>query len=258
MIFLEKDNKNKKEIKKQMATNTQTPIAPEHQEKNILEGILSGLPPQVRNTLQKFLREILAGIIIFVLAISLWLGYSTYTTRQENQAAAAMGTAMQQPDTAKMISALEKVVHEHNHTVGGKHAQLLLGAVQRDSGQLEAAKKSFNKAKQEFSEDSFLYYSALMGLGYLQEDDAKLDESRQAFKSLNETQLGFEAIAALDFARVSSALGYNDEALEVYNKYISLKPQSSNLDFVRYQVMKLSSQGKKPEKDLAHEKKNGD
>ncbi|MCK4605115.1 MAG: tetratricopeptide repeat protein, partial [Deltaproteobacteria bacterium] len=190
-----------------MSTNAQTPIAPEHQGKNILEEILSGLPPQVRNTLQKFLREILAGIIIVVLAVSLWFGYSAYTTRQENQAAAAMGTAIQQPDPAKMISSLEKVVHNHSHTVVGKHALLLLGAVQRDSGQVEAAKKSFNKAKQEFSEDSFLYYSALMGLGYLQEDDAKLDEARQAYKSSSETQLGFEAIAALDFARVASASG---------------------------------------------------
>ncbi len=241
-----------------MSTNTQTPIAPEHQGKNILEEILSGLPPQVRNILQKFLKEILAGIIIVVLAISLWFGYSAYTTRQENQAAAAMGTAMQQPDPAKKISALEKVVHNHSHTVVGRHALLLLGAVQRDSGQIEAAKKSFNKAKQEFSEDSFLYYSALMGLGYLQEDDAKPDEARQAYKSSSETQLGFEAIATLDFARVSSASGYNNEALEAYNKYLSLKPQSSQIDFVRHQVIKLSSEDKRPEEDLAHEKKNGD
>ena len=241
-----------------MSTNAQTPIAPEHQGKNILEEILSGLPPQVRNTLQKFLREILAGIIIVVLAISLWFGYSAYTTRQENQAAAAMGTAMQQPDPAKMISALEKVVHNHSHTVVGKHALLLLGAVQRDSGQVEAAKKSFNKAKQEFSEDSFLYYSALMGLGYLQEEDAKLDDARQAYKSSSETQLGFEAIAALDFARVASASGYNNEAIEAYNKYLFLKPQSSQLDFVRHQVMKLSSEDKRPGEDFALEKKNED
>ncbi|RKX62185.1 MAG: hypothetical protein DRP37_02245 [Thermodesulfobacteriota bacterium] len=239
-----------------MSTNTQTPIAPEHQEKNILEEILSGLPPQVRNTLQKFLREIIAGTIAVVVAISLWFGYSAYITRQENQAAAAMGTAIQQADLAKMISSLEKVVHNHSHTVVGKHALLLLGAVQRDSGQIEAAKKSFNKAKQEFSEDSFLYYSALMGLGYLQEEDAKLDKARQAFKSSSETQLGFEAIAALDFARVSSASGYNNEALEAYNKYLFLKPQSSQLDFVRHQVMKLSSEDKRPGEALAIEKKN--
>jgi len=239
-----------------MPTNAQPPIAPEHQEKNILEEILSGLPPQVRNTLQKFLREILAGIIVVVLAISLWFGYSAYITRQENQAAAAMGTAMHQPDPAKKISALEEVIHQHSHTIVGKHALLLLGAIQRDSGQVEPAKKSFSRAKQEFSKDNFLYYSALMGLGYLQEDEAKLDEARQTYKSSSETQLGFEAIAALDFARVSSALGYNEEALEAYNNYLSLKPQSSQLDFVRHQVMKLSSEDKKPEEDLALEKKN--
>ncbi len=157
-----------------------------------------------------------------------------------------------------MISSLGKVVHNHSHTVVGKHALLLLGAVQRDSGQVEAAKKSFNKAKQEFSEDGFLYYSALMGLGYLHEEDAKLDEARQAFKTSSETLLGFEAIAALDFARVSSALGYNEEALEVYNKYLALEPQSTQLDFVRHQVMRLSSEDKRPEDALALEKKNED
>ncbi|MBW1670439.1 MAG: tetratricopeptide repeat protein [Deltaproteobacteria bacterium] len=238
-----------------MPTNTQTPIAPEHHGKNILEEILSGLPPQVSNTLQKFLREILAGIIVVVLAISLWFGYSAYITGQENQAAAAMGTAMQQPDPAKKISALEKVIHQHSHTVVGKHSLLLLGAIQRNSGQIELAKKSFGRAKQEFSKDNFLYYSALMGLGYLQEDEAKLDEARQTYKSSSEAQLGFETIAALDFARVSSALGYNEEALEAYNNYLSLKSQSSQLDFVRHQVMKLSSEDKRPEEDFTLEKK---
>ncbi|MDL1959990.1 MAG: tetratricopeptide repeat protein [Deltaproteobacteria bacterium] len=240
-----------------MSTNTQTPIVPKHEKiKNIiLDEILSGLPPQVRNILQKFLREILAGIIIVVLAISLWFGYSAYTTKQENQAAAALGSAMQQPDPAKMISALEKVVHKHSNTKTGKHALLLLGAVQRDSGKVESAKKSFNRAKQEFSEDSFLYYSALMGLAYLQEDEAKLDEARRAYKTSSKTQLGFEAIAALDFARVSSASKHNDEALEAYNKYLFLKPQSSQLDFVHHQIMKLSSENKRPEENPALEKK---
>jgi len=73
---------------------------------------------------------------------------------------------------------LEKVIHQHSHTVVGKHSLLLLGAIQRNSGQIELAKKSFGRAKQEFSKDNFLYYSALMGLGYLQEDEAKLDEAR--------------------------------------------------------------------------------
>ena len=239
-----------------MPKKAQTPIAAEYQKKTILEEILSGLPPQVGKTLQKFLREILAGTIIVVLAVSLWLGYSTYTTRQENRAAAAMGTAMHQPDPAKKISALEEVIHQHSHTIVGKHALLLLGAIQRDSGQVEPAKKSFSRAKQEFSKDNFLYYSALMGLGYLQEDEAKLDEARQTYKSSSETQLGFEAIAALDFARVSSALGYNDKAIESYNKYLSMKPQSPQAGFVRHQIMKLSFEDRSPRKIPVFEKKN--
>lgn len=238
-----------------MSTDTQTPISPEPQRKNILEEILSGLPPQIRDTLQKFFREILAGIIVVVLAISLWFGYSAYINRQENQAATAMGMAVQQQDPVKKISALEKIMHQHDHTVVGKHALLLLGATQRDSGQIEAAKKSFSRAKQEFSRDSFLYYSALMGLGYLQEDEAKLDDARQTYSSICETQQGFDAIAALDLARVSSALGFNQKALEAYNNYLSMRPQSLQLDFVRHQIMKLSNEDKTLGEDAAHQKK---
>ncbi|OPL14468.1 MAG: hypothetical protein AVO38_02560 [delta proteobacterium ML8_D] len=238
-----------------MSTDTQTPISPEPQRKNILEEILSGLPPQIRDTLQKFLREILAGIIVVVLAISLWFGYSAYINRQENQAAIAMGMAVQQQDPAKKMSALEKIMHQHDHTVVGKHALLLLGGIQRDSGQIEEAKKSFGLAKKEFSRDSFLYYSALMGLGYLQEDEAKLDEARQTYSSICEAQKGFDAIAALDFARVSSALGFNQEALDAYNNYLSMKPQSLQLDFVRHQIMKLSNEDKTLGEDSARQKK---
>ncbi|MBW1933343.1 MAG: hypothetical protein JRI56_10120 [Deltaproteobacteria bacterium] len=50
-------------------------------------------------------------------------------------------------------------------------------------------------------------------------------------------------------------MGYNEEALEAYNNYLSLKSQSSQLDFVRHQVMKLSSEDKRPEEDFTLEKK---
>jgi predicted negative regulator of RcsB-dependent stress response len=230
-----------------MPTNTQNLIDPKDRKKIIIEQILSGLPFQIRNILQKFSREILAGIIVIVLAVSLWFGYSKYTTSQENQAAAAMGIAMQQPDSEKSISALEKMVHQHRDTMAGKHALLILGAIQRDTGQFEAAKKSFNQAKKKFSKKSPLYQTALLGIGYLQENESKWEKARQSYKLLFKSQQGFETVATLDFARASSVLGHHEEALKAYNKYISMKPQSFQLDFVRYQIWKLSQHNKKTE-----------
>ncbi len=237
--------------------DTKRPLAPEQKEiRDTIGEILSVFPPQVRDTLRKHLREILAALIIIVLATSLFYGYSAYTTSQENKAAAALGQAVALSDPSTKASALEKVVQQHKGTTAGKLALLLLGAVQRDSGHIEGARESFKKAKQELPSNNILYYSAVMGLAYLQEDDKKLDEAGQAYKSLSQAQSGFEAVAALDLARVSSATGHNDEAIEAYNRYLALKPQSSQLDFVHYQLMKIPSSKKEPGEGHAPEKEN--
>jgi hypothetical protein len=54
---------------------------------------------------------------------------------------------------------------------------------------------------------------------------------------------------------VSSALGFNQEALDAYNNYLSMKPQSLQLDFVRHQIMKLSNEDKTLGEDSARQKK---
>jgi len=228
-----------------MAIDTQRPIDPKGwTTKGLLKEILSGLPPQVRNTLQDYLREILAGLVIVILAASLWYGYSAYTTRQEDQAAADLGLAIQQRDPARRAAVLKRLVQRHGQATAGKQALLLFGAAQRDSGQIKAAEKDFDKARQSLPKGSFLYYSALMGLGYLQENNAKPDKAIELYKSSNESKSGFEAVAAIDLARVSSAMGHRKEALEAYNRYLSLKPRSWQADFVRDQIVKLSSRDK--------------
>lgn len=228
-----------------MAIDTQRPVDPKQwTTKDVLKEILSGLPPQVRNMLQEYMREILAGLVIVILAASLWYGYSAYTTRQDDQAAANLGLAMQQRDPARRIAVLKGVVQQHSQTPAGRQALLLLGATQRDSGQIKAAEKDFDKARQSLPKGSFLYYSALMGLGYLQENNAKLDKAIEAYKSSSEAESGFEAVAAIDLARVSSAMGHKKEALEAYNRYLSLKPRSWQADFVRDQITKLSPRNK--------------
>ncbi len=241
-----------------MAIDTQRPADPkEWTTKDVLKEILSGLPPQVRNILQDYLREILAGLVIVILATSLWYGYSAYTTRQEDRAATDLGLAIQQRDLARRVTILKRLVQDHGQTAAGRQALLLLGAAQRDSGQIKAAEKDFDKARQSLPKGSFLYYSALMGLGYLQENNARLDKALKAYKSSSESGSGFEAVALIDLARASSALGHRKEALEAYNRYLSLKPRSWQTDFVRDQITKLSSRDKGLKKGHTPKEKAG-
>ena len=241
-----------------MAIDTQRPADPkEWTTKDVLKEILSGLPPQVRNILQDYLREILAGLVIVILATSLWYGYSAYTTRQEDRAAADLGLAIQQRDPARRVTVLKRLVQDHGQTTAGRQALLLLGAAQRDSGQIKAAEKDFDKARQSLPKGSFLYYSALMGLGYLEENNAKLDKAVEAYTSSSESGSGFEAVALIDLARASSALGHRKEALEAYNRYLSLKPRSWQTDFVRDQITKLSSRDKGLKKGHTPKEKTG-
>lgn len=241
-------------IIRKMAVDTQTPADPKQwTTKDILKEILSGLPPQVRNVLQEYLREILAGSVIVVLAVSLWYGYSAYTTRQENEAATELGLAIEQRIPARRATVLKGVAHQYGQTAAGRQALLLLGAAQRDSGQMNAAEKNFDKAKRSFSKGSFLYYSASMGLGYLQENKANLLKAIELYKPTSQAKSGFESVATIDLARASSALGHKKEALEAYNRYLSLNPRSWQADFVSDQITRLSPK----DKDHSPRKKAG-
>ncbi len=228
-----------------MALDTQTSAGSKQwTTKDILREALSGLPPQVRDILQEYMREILAGLLIIVLAVSLWYGYLVYKTRQEDRAATELGLAIEKRDPAKEIPILKVLVQQHTDTMAGRQALLLLGAAYRDSGQMEAAEKAFDRARHSLPKGSFLYYSALMGLGYLEEDNSRLDKAMELYKSSSKSRSGLETTAVIDLARVSSALGKKEEAIKAYNRYLSLRPKSWQSDFVRDQIMRLSAQGR--------------
>ncbi len=207
---------------------------------NVKEQLLSMLPPQVREVLDGHLREILAGICIAVLAVLLWAGYNTYSDYKENQAATALGAALVEPDLSKKAERLEKVVKTQAHTEAKRQALLLLGAVQREQGKTDQAEASFKKAKEEFPRGSAFRESATMGLGYLSEIKKDLKAAQEFYSEASKQNVGYEAVALLDLARVSTELGEKDKALDAYNEYIAQKPESPDLDYVRWLL--ISSQ----------------
>ncbi len=215
----------------------------------IVDEILEGLPEWLREPLAQNFRQIFAAIACVMVAVALWSGYTGYVERGENIASASLGTALHTPDPEQRIELLEKVVKEHGRSDAGEHAVLLLGAAARDAGDLEQASRYFAKARSRFSKESPLYYSAVMGLGYVKEEQDSPGEAKNFFKQAADSAAGYETVALLDLARVCAASGDTSGALEAYEKFMAAAPMSSQLDFVRFEIMQLSA--KSDDKDKA-------
>jgi len=234
-----------------MAEQVETPFddSLKEQLKQLFDELTGLLPGPVRDFVKSQSREILAGILIVLLAFLLWSGYSAYDASQERKGATALGSAMQNPDPAHRAKMLKEIINQHGRTKAADQAILLLGSAYRDVGDTDKATEYFNKAKEAFDEDSSLRQSAKMGLGYVLEGKGDIQAAFEIYKQVSGTNKGFSAVATLEEARTATMLGKRDDALSAYNRYLSIKPEGENLDFVRYQIMKLSQKDKGQDKE---------
>jgi len=206
----------------------------------IVDEILAGLPQWLREPLANNFRQIFAGIACILLVAALWSGYTGFVERGENAASARLGTAIHTADPKARMELLEKVIQEHGRTDAAEHALLLLGAAARDAGDVDASSEYFSRALQTFSDRTALHDSALMGLGYCMEEKGNTADAAERFRKAADNAAGYETVALLDLARVSAAHGKTREALQAYEKFMAAAPMSPQLDFVRFEIMKLS------------------
>ena len=201
---------------------------------SLKDQFLEMFPAPAREILEKHLREILAAVSVVVIAVALWSGYKAYSDYKEHQAATAIGAALAEPEPTKRAERLEDVVKDQRHTEARRQALLLLGATWREQGETRKAEEMFQEARKEFPKGSALRESATMGLGYLREDKKALKQAQDCFQEASKSEAGYEAVALLDLARVSSALGDKEQAKDAYNEYIAQRPESQDLDYVRW------------------------
>ena len=208
------------------------------QEQDKLDELLADVPEWLRGPLKENYKQILAALAIIILGISLWSGYSFYTTRQEESASYHLGIAMAKQDVDERIKALEELRGKFSHTSAARLANLLLGQSYLEKGTWKKAASIFDSCARDF--DGALSDSAVMGQGYAYEQEKNLDQALANYKKAQEAGRGFEAVAVLDVARVLAEKGKKKEALEAYDEYLDLKPKSEFLDFIRYEILKLS------------------
>ncbi len=220
--------------------NEHPPLHAQSETMDLQEQILTFLPPQVADIIRNYLREILSGIAIVVLVSIIGIGYSIYTTRQENSAAAELGIAMANTDMDDRAHALKTLIKKYRHTDAANQALLLLGAAEKNLRDVSAAEDAFRRAREVFPKDSVCRASATMGLAYMNEEHGKLQDAQALFREAGSGETGYEAVALLDLARVSAALGKRKQALDAYNEFLGQRPESQDVDYVRFKISELS------------------
>ena len=230
----------KEEIKDEKEGQSQGPEGQEpHEEVDKIDELLRDVPEWLRGPLKENYKQILATIAIIIVVTILWSGFSYYTTKQEMAASYNLALAMSEQDVDKRLQGLKEITEKYSHTSAAKIAKMLIGQAYLEKGKFESAQNSFKEASSEF--DGIIHDSATLGQGYAFEEQKKLDDALEKYKKVSATKNGLESIAILDEARIYKQKGQNKEAVKAFNKYLDLEPQSPFLDYIRYQVLYLSS-----------------
>jgi predicted negative regulator of RcsB-dependent stress response len=211
-----------------------------------MEAYLADLPEWARGPIMAYGKQAAAALVLLLLAVALWSGYTHYTATKEAEAAYALGQvfAIEEPD--KRISRLKEVINRFEGTDAADHARLMLAGQLLDDGKWDEAASAFKDA--EGNLEHALADSAIMGYGYAQEETGALDSALSSYSRASDSKNGFEAVAILDKARVLLKKGAKEQALAAYDRYIDMKPQSPQLDFIRFQIQMLSAEGNGAEK----------
>jgi len=212
----------------------------EHEpEKDRLDELLADVPEWLRGPLKQYYRQILVTISLVLVVSCLLSGYAYYVRRQETAASFQLGIAMSTTNIDKKIEELKKIQSSFSHTSAARLAGLLIGQVYLQKGKWDSALDAFKRAEGDFS--GIMADTAHMGQGYSLEERKNLNEALARFREVAGRKNGMEAVATLDEARVYQELGQKEQAVSAYDKYLDLEPKSPLLDFIRFQVMNLSS-----------------
>ncbi len=209
------------------------------EEKDKIDELLADVPEWLRGPLKLYYRQILVSIALVIVFACLWSGYSYYVHTQEEAASFQLGIAMASQDINRKTADLKNVIEKFSRTDAASIARLLLGQVYLQKGEFDNALNSFKQAEGDFS--GIMADSAVMGQGYCHEEKKQLNDALKLFGQVAKSKNGMEAVAVLDEARIYKALGKKEEAVKSFDRYLDLEPQSPLLDFIRFQVMNLSS-----------------
>ncbi|AEH22270.1 Tetratricopeptide repeat-containing protein [Thermodesulfobacterium geofontis OPF15] len=183
---------------------------------------------------EKYLRAILALIIILLLITFLWIGFSYYKSKKEKEASLKL---MEVVKAENIISALQEVKEKYKGTQASLQASLLLLDYYYTQKNYQEMQKLIEELQKEYPKK--MRGVILYGKAKTLEINGDFNRALEIYKEVSKVQPELNFLTYLDIARIAENLGKFDLAKEYYQKYLK-ESKIKNSGFVEYKLYELS------------------
>jgi tetratricopeptide (TPR) repeat protein len=183
---------------------------------------------------EKYLRAILALIIILLLFTLLWIGFIYYKSKKEKEASLKL---MEVVKAENIISALQEVKEKYKGTQASLQASLLLLDYYYTQKNYQEMQKLIEEIQKEYPKK--IRGIILYGKAKTLEINGDLNRALEIYKEVSKVQPELNFLTYLDIARIAEKLGKFDLAKEYYQKYLK-ESKIKNSGFVEYKLYELS------------------
>ncbi len=186
---------------------------------------------------KRYLREIIIGVVIIVLAAIGWALFQYQHERQEAKAWLAYLKAVMAKRVDRQKRLLSEVITHYGQTSAALQAHVDLLDLAYRNGDLKTASNEIEMIKRKAKAE--MKFFALLGEGYLFEENKAFAKARSDYEKVAKARIGLEYLAWPDLARVAELLGDYQAALDYYRQFMILNPQGEISDFVKVKISKL-------------------
>ena len=185
------------------------------------------LPPDVIRFLRKYQRIIWTVVIVVAVVVTTVSLYGSYRDYRREKATSALYQARTAPMEDR-AARLAKVIEEFGSTPAALWARVEQAHLLRQDKKYPQAIQALEQVKARVKAKNPLNPLVLVELGKLQEQVNKLDQAMESYRQLATIQ-GFTATATYHQARIHDQRHENDQALELYQRYIALTEKKGRL-----------------------------
>ncbi|PMP66079.1 MAG: hypothetical protein C0190_06045 [Thermodesulfobacterium geofontis] len=182
---------------------------------------------------EKYLRIILATIVILLVIALSWIGFTYYKSKKEKTASLKLMEVVKSPN---VIQALQEVKDKYRGTQAGLQASLLLLDYYYNQKNYQEVQKLINELEKEYPRK--IRGVILYGKAKIFEIQGDLSKALELYKEVSKEQSELNFLTYLDIARIAEKMGKIDLAKEYYQKYLK-KSDIKNSGYVEYKLSQL-------------------
>ncbi|MEJ2135338.1 MAG: tetratricopeptide repeat protein [Desulfofustis sp.] len=193
----------------------------DERDKNNLEGLLEqlNLPPAAVKFVRENKRLVQAAVAGLVILIVGWSLYDSYRDGRIEKSSEALFAA-QELSGQEMLDKLAEVEKEYGGTDAALWARINAAQEFMENSQMSEAQQKFKELRDDIKPSSPLWPLVSVGIAQSAEAAGNFDEAVNEYGALMEVE-GYKDIGFLGSARLRELQGNREQALELYEQYLT-------------------------------------